>query len=610
MNITELDENSPIASQPHNARLPLKRHQLTLLHRCLEFESSKVQITGETSRSISTQNPPRHMETSIGIIGDRVGSGKSFVILSLMLTQDQGEGSNVSRGMVSTYGRNKIIVFASSCKPCIKTNLLVVPHNLVAQWTDYIQAFCPPTFTYVIVNKSKIFNDVVDTDLGNYDLIVTTCTFYNRLATVIRQRGLKMKRVFYDEVDNLNIPSCEEIESGFYWFVTASYLNLIYPRGHSRYDRSIQRYVMIASGIRNSGYVKDVFNDLSSAEPKISARTLIVRNSDDYIKTSIMLPEPINNYVKCKTPHTINILNGIVDMPVINHLNAGDIDNAILSINPANRCAEDNIVKIIIDKYERNLKNIETSLSMIDSFVYETPAERQVELERLLKRKNEVVQRIECIKERIRQSETCSICFDDINNKTIVSCCSNAFCFRCIHVWLARKSSCPLCKGVVSPTDIYVVDNATTSQRSILVEDYSDRIHESNDKVRNLRNILRSLDNDGKILIFSASDSSFVQIADVLQEEGIQFAYLKGNQIQKAMNEYKNGSTKVLLVNSVYYGCGLNLENTTDIIMFHKFNNEIEKQVIGRAQRYGRTSSLRIWYLLYENEMESVRSMT
>jgi hypothetical protein len=31
-------------------------------------------------------------------------------------------------------------------------------------------------------------------------------------------------------------------------------------------------------------------------------------------------------------------------------------------------------------------------------------------------------------------------------------------------------------------------------------------------------------------------------------------------------------------------------------------NKELEKQVIGRAQRFGRTSSLNIWELLYDNE--------
>jgi SNF2 family DNA or RNA helicase len=51
------------------------------------------------------------------------------------------------------------------------------------------------------------------------------------------------------------------------------------------------------------------------------------------------------------------------------------------------------------------------------------------------------------------------------------------------------------------------------------------------------------------------------------------------------------------------YGCGLNIEKTTDIIMFHRFDNQAEQQLIGRAQRMGRTEPLKVHYLLYENEI-------
>ena len=37
--------------------------------------------------------------------------------------------------------------------------------------------------------------------------------------------------------------------------------------------------------------------------------------------------------------------------------------------------------------------------------------------------------------------------------------------------------------------------------------------------------------------------------------------------------------------------------------MFHKFDANIENQVIGRAQRFGRKNPLNIHYLLNENEI-------
>ena len=90
-----------------------------------------------------------------------------------------------------------------------------------------------------------------------------------------------------------------------------------------------------------------------------------------------------------------------------------------------------------------------------------------------------------------------------------------------------------------------------------------------------------------------------------LNKSGVQYSHLKGNQQQcnSLINRYKNEDLDVLLINSKHYGSGLNLENTTDVVLFHKFEDQIEKQVIGRAQRTGRKLPLTVWYFL--NELEN-----
>ncbi len=72
--------------------------------------------------------------------------------------------------------------------------------------------------------------------------------------------------------------------------------------------------------------------------------------------------------------------------------------------------------------------------------------------------------------------------------------------------------------------------------------------------------------------------------------------------IDKAVHFYKYGNAKILLSNSNLFGCGMNFENSTDIIFLHKMHEDMENQVIGRAQRYGRKGTLNIYYLFYDNE--------
>ena len=55
-------------------------------------------------------------------------------------------------------------------------------------------------------------------------------------------------------------------------------------------------------------------------------------------------------------------------------------------------------------------------------------------------------------------------------------------------------------------------------------------------------------------------------------------------------------------MNAQHYGSGLNLQMATDIVIYHEMVKELETQVIGRAQRLGRSEPLLVHYLLHENE--------
>jgi SNF2 family DNA or RNA helicase len=64
--------------------------------------------------------------------------------------------------------------------------------------------------------------------------------------------------------------------------------------------------------------------------------------------------------------------------------------------------------------------------------------------------------------------------------------------------------------------------------------------------------------------------------------------------IDLSINRYIYGNINVLLLNSNLFGCGLNLQCTNDIVFLHKTDENLEKQIIGRAQRYGRKNRLNI----------------
>ncbi len=611
IHLEELDETFEQALQPTNTKINLWSHQLTLLQRCKQYENEQIPLNSfETIRNSQRNlNSSDFIKTKIGIIGDRVGSGKSFVILSLILDNDISNNQSI----LKAYGKNKLILSCAETSRNIKTNLLVIPHNLISQWEDYIKTFSD-SLRYYIISQHKHVEALFDNTIhvADYQLFIVTASFYSRLAHYITSRSLKFQRVIYDEIDNMNLPNCMSIDSNFYWFVTASYANCLHPKGYSKWDYSLGRHVWYATGLKNSGFVKDIFMDLYLNLSKDFVKILVLKNKDSYIETSVSLPPIETITISCKTPITINVLDGFVEREVINSLNAGDVANAIRIIAPTHRNTEDNLISIQIDKYVREIRNCDIRINFTQTLEFNTEAERQNELERLINRKNEIEKKIEGIQQRIHNNNTCCICYDDIKNKAISPCCSNPYCFLCVNIWLAKHKNCPLCKKQLEPKDLLVVDETTISKNvaNVIIPNPNE-FNENFDKLKNLEIILKKRATEGKILIYSSYDMSFQSIINILINMQLEYKFLKGNesQLKKTLDRYKTGDLNILLVNTRNYGCGINLENTTDIIMFHKVESETEKQVIGRAQRHGRSTSLKVWYLLYENEIHSRRNI-
>jgi hypothetical protein len=630
--VDELQQESPKAPHPCGIKVHLRPHQLALLHRCREFETQNIKLS--TFNTITERGSSReglgendYMRTQIGIIGDKVGSGKSYVVLALIGSTDSGQ---LTQMQTRTYGNNRVLIsYREPYSNVVPANVLVIPHNLVNQWETYIQNFSD-TLRYLVISKQKTLLAFSPNKIETLDLLVVTSTFYNPVANMLSSRSYKLQRVVFDEVDNMNIPNCVHLESRFYWFVTASYGNLLYPRGYSRWDTTMSRYVWNATGLRNSGFVKNLFMDMHNNVSRDFVKILVVKNTDEFVHTSVTLPALDTRIIPCKTPVAIGILSGLVDRQIIECINAGDTNAAIQLINPHNRKTEEGIVAVLIDKLNKQLKYVEARCTALGSLTPEDGGdENQAEINRLHRRAAELQDKIRNITDRVLSGNSCTICFDDVVQKTVVQCCSNTFCFRCISVWISRRPICPLCKQPLDQDKLLVVqEGAEEEEAAAAAQDHAHLAASSSepsvgnsavlsatysrrhDKIHNLEIIMRDRQPGSKFLLFASFETSLVQITSVLHRLNVSHAFLKGNgnQINCMIESYKHGSLDALLINARNYGSGLNLENTSDIIMFHKFDNEVENQVIGRAQRFGRHTPLRVWYLLHDNEHDQMRS--
>jgi SNF2 family DNA or RNA helicase len=106
-------------------------------------------------------------------------------------------------------------------------------------------------------------------------------------------------------------------------------------------------------------------------------------------------------------------------------------------------------------------------------------------------------------------------------------------------------------------------------------------------------------------LIFSRFDNPLNSIGQDLAVENIRPAIVHGNKdvINRTLESFRKGDTRVLLLNSVMAGAGMNITEATHVILLHAMNHEEEKQILGRAYRMGRQGPLHLIRLLHPDEI-------
>lgn len=592
VDVQELDETGPLAPDPERSiGLSLKPHQRRALHRCREMEELELHAPND--------GPGVFMRTTIGVYADMVGSGKSHVMLAL-ITGDKGVTRLNQTNRLQTFAEGRIQLSEVDYLRPIKTSLIVIPHTLATQWESYAQPLAHGGMKVLVVSRMRGVDRLAACDVAEYDVVIVTSSFYDNIAQLFTYRGVKLRRVIIDEADTIAISSLILVKSCFTWFVTASYGNLIFPMGNVRYEMLLRQNVSTARGVTHQGFIRTMFMGLHNTMSRAHMKRIFVRNSDEFVERSMNNRIVSHMMVPSLTPHSIRVLTGVVDRIVLECLNAGDIASAIEQIAPENRHTGQNVVALMAASYVDRVEGLERRIEGA------TRAGHVEEVNSLSALVVDLRHKIACMRTRLLDDDICCICLETTGINAVVPCCATKMCLECVARWVLQRSSCVLCRRPLTFSDLHMIEptEPVQSSRDRVVPD-RDVCGVHNNKMQNLEVIMR-LHTGSKSLIYSSHGKSFEEICVCLSRLGKTYDYIRGGhkQISNTIEAYKDDRIDVLLINANHYGSGLNLENTTDILMFHALNTEIEKQVVGRAQRMGRTTGLRVWHLLHENEMQ------
>jgi SNF2 family DNA or RNA helicase len=626
-----LTSQSEQASQPTCIRTALRPHQLTLLAaaRALEQRAHVPSITvGD-----------KVITSRYGVLADRVGAGKSLVALSLVgdpapqqtkISIKEG-GSSSPAQIISFSELPSVVPFPPALqdisgelvmknysggrgrKIYTTASLLILPHNILNQWASYVDEHTQGLRVY-IVRKTKdcdydrpgFFSDIFQSDL----VIVSSTMLRKFIASVSLYepgfRGIVWSRVFVDEADSIvcTLPA-SEISARFTWLITASWCNVLFPTGLQSYSistlapelQNILGHTEVQGlSVSPSCFIRSTV--ATSMDPLFT--TLILRNSDEWVNTSLEQPMFQHETIMCRTPPNLTLLREFISPAAMEALHAGDTAGALAALG-LKASSKDTLVDRVTASLRGDLIQSEKILAFKRDIEYSTAAAKATAIEKAEQKVARLREQLASLESRVASSASdhCPICYDVPNTRTLTPCCRNAFCLACLCECIASKPACPLCRvSIDSVTQLMVVDATPMSVMETEVVEHLPS------KSAALLKLLAESSPDQRFLVFSAHEASFRGLRELLTVHGVQCELLSGSgaRIDRLRERFASGDVRVLCMNARHVGAGINLEATTDVVLYHRMNTELEKQVIGRAVRFERKRPLRVVHLVHEQE--------
>jgi rubrerythrin len=641
----ELTADSERAETPLWITKPLLNHQQATLAAALTLEKAKcsgIAVAGLASDPIGGQ-----FYTSHGILGDRVGSGKSLTALALMkqpppsphyveyVTQPGIATDGRGIGLLRT--RSQLVTHNGISLSPTTASLLIVPHALVDQWTQYIKEDTTLR-VHVVKRKADAIEATFLENPDDYDVVLVSNTMWGTLKEY-RKRGadtntirtILWSRVFIDEADSILLHNeADEIHGLFYWFISASWLNLVFcgsayfnavtsyaplpetpPHIVSRVQQSVINQYFSVTGCRHRNIVRQMCginhattSHITTAASQISR--LVLRASDEFVAQSFSVPEITHTVLRCQTPMSLRVLDSFISPELMERLHAGDVLGALETVGMPSY-SEDELIEGITDSWKKELDIARRTYEFKKTLDYSSDAAKAKAIETCEAKIASIQSRITAIEERIKgaKKHACPICYAESANPAITPCCQQVFCFECICRTLRQTSSCPMCRAKISDFKTVKVlgTNEERAAKAAAAKAVPAPLGKKDTAIQWIKD-----HKDARILVFSSYDATFSGFNDYLSAAGISNAVLMGSQarISKLLREFKEGTHRVLFLNARNMGAGLNIDCATHVLLFHKMPQELEKQIIGRAVRLGRKAPLEVVHLLHENESRSV----
>jgi len=537
----KLNTHSKLIQQPEKFVGCLFRHQQAMLYRALSIEKQSKQF---------------------GFMADIAGTGKSSIIISLALIDKQIKSGN-------------------------KT-MIIVPQNIIKQWINEIEKFSGGSLNV----KELTYNDIIDIESHStllekryqeykrqginvkdetselpeeircYDIFITTNDLFESLMSSLNSNGITIHRIVYDEIDtmenNINLLYEKKQLLSNEKNTRAKSIDFIPPV----IDKGIKNKItwFVSASIFNLIDPKLGFTFLGKTISNDELPNIFIKCDNQFIRDSLPeIPDEEEEVYECNC--IADNYEHLLSVDQIDAINSLSYDTVKIKNRKKVPNNEIELLKMLVSEYYDNKQEIIENINEIKNKMKKFKVENENN---------------HPLKNQIKEKEKDYKFADNL---------SNAF-----HKVNCSKNDCPdKMKCIFSKFDEI------------------DLKIKNNKKISIINDILIECKKEnGQVLIFSDFQGSFKHLPSLIERIGMTYSDLcKGTSelINEEIEKYKNKQTEILFIESSSDGCGLNLQNTTHLIFLHRTDERLRNQIIGRAQRQGRTIPLKVISLYNSNEI-------
>lgn len=287
-------------------------------------------------------------------------------------------------------------------------------------------------------------------------------------------------------------------------------------------------------------------------------------------------------------------------------------------------------LKLTITNLEHNMKTYESMLiGQHDEQVIESINVKIISTKKRItndkKTLSDITRTYQYLKNAIEELKnknelTCPVCLDEIPEKDMtVTMCGHKFCWDCVYQNYkinshSKQFKCPFCNTFMDTKDVYIISQQANLRKS--AGELNSIINDvKSTKIGNIIYFLKNkkhLNPDDKIILFSQWDELLHKVGSKLQEYDLKISYCNGTVYQKkrAIDDFKNNDTNIIMLSSRNAASGINLTNANTIIFLEPvygtsdYRKDIEYQAIGRADRIGQMNEIKVFRFIIRNTIE------